>query len=130
MASWNLANTQHHLLICNGSSCKKEGAEELTQSIRDEIMAKDLDSYIHTSRTLCNGRCQDKCVLISYPDGHWYKEMTSDDAPRFIDSLMNGNTIADRISHTYNGKGFVRSEGTPAGKEKNAELVKKVSKNL
>lgn len=37
MATWDLSNTKHHLLICNGSSCNKAGAEELTQAIRNEI---------------------------------------------------------------------------------------------
>ncbi|WP_227937552.1 (2Fe-2S) ferredoxin domain-containing protein [Alkalihalobacillus deserti] len=130
MATWNLSETQHHILICNGSSCNKAGAEELTQSIRNEIAAKGLDTLIHTSRTLCNGRCQDKCVLITYPDGNWYKEMSSEDAPRLIESLITGNEIEDKISHSYNGKCFERTEGTVKGIEKEGEIVKRVSKQL
>ena len=34
MATWDLSQTQHHLMICNGSSCNKSGAEELTQAVR------------------------------------------------------------------------------------------------
>ncbi|MFC0471957.1 ferredoxin [Halalkalibacter kiskunsagensis] len=130
MATWNLTDTQHHILICNGSSCNKAGAEALTQSIRNEISAKGLDPIIHTSRTLCNGRCQDKCVLITYPDGHWYKEMASEDAPRFVESLMTGKGLEDKVSHSFNGRCFEPSEGTILGVEKDGEIVKKVSKKL
>ncbi|MBU8905346.1 (2Fe-2S) ferredoxin domain-containing protein [Desertibacillus haloalkaliphilus] len=122
MATWNLTTTKHHILICNGGSCNKAGAEELTQSVRNEIMAKGLDHIIHTSRTLCNGRCQDKCVLITYPDGHWYKEMSGRDAPRLIDSLLKGSYIKDKVSHSYNGECFVPSEETILGVHKNEEM--------
>ncbi|BAB04086.1 ferredoxin [Halalkalibacterium halodurans] len=128
MATWNLTKTKHHVLICNGSSCNKAGAEQLTRSIRAEIMAKGLDPIIHTTRTLCNGRCQDKCVLITYPSGHWYKEMSSEDAPRFVDSLLSGRRVEEKISHTFNGEAFEPTEGTVLGVEKDQELVRRVSK--
>lgn len=130
MATWNLTKTENHILICNGSSCKKAGAEELTQSIRNEIMIRGLDQSIHTTRTLCNGRCQDKCVVITYPDGHWYKEMTSEDSSRFIESLMTGSKLVEKLSHLYDGKNFIRTEGTILGVDKDQEVVKRVSKKL
>ncbi|MDP5275411.1 (2Fe-2S) ferredoxin domain-containing protein [Chengkuizengella axinellae] len=128
MATWNLTTTNQHVFICNGGSCKKEGAEELTQSIRKEITNKGLDQSIHTTRTLCNGRCEDKCVVITYPEGVWYKGMTSQDAPKFIESIRLGQRLEDKISHTYNGEGFTPSKGTKLGKMKDEETVKKVSK--
>ncbi|BDH61878.1 hypothetical protein MTP04_20080 [Lysinibacillus sp. PLM2] len=72
MTTWNLMNLQRHLLICNGATCMGAGAEDVTQQIRDEIRKNKLDDIIHTSRTRCNGRCRDKCVVIDYPKGTWY----------------------------------------------------------
>ncbi|NDI35331.1 (2Fe-2S) ferredoxin domain-containing protein [Chengkuizengella sediminis] len=128
MATWNLTTTNQHVLICNGGSCKNEGAEELTQAIRNEITNRGLDPYIHTTRTLCNGRCEDKCVVISYPDGIWYKGMTSGDASIFIECLVTGQLLEGKISHTYNGESFIPIKGTKVGKVKDEETVKKVSK--
>lgn len=128
MATWNLTDTRHHILICNGGSCYKAGAEELTQSIRKEITAKGLGPVIHTSRTLCNGRCQDKCVLITYPDGRWYKEISSEDAPHFIESLLTQNWMEEKVSHRFNGQSFEPTKGTIIGIERDGELVQKVSK--
>ncbi|MEW5553535.1 (2Fe-2S) ferredoxin domain-containing protein, partial [Peribacillus frigoritolerans] len=48
MATWNLSNTKHHVLICNGSSCTEVGSEELTQAIRKEISDRQVDDTIHT----------------------------------------------------------------------------------
>ncbi|MDG5785899.1 (2Fe-2S) ferredoxin domain-containing protein [Evansella sp. AB-P1] len=130
MATWDLRDTQHHLLICNGGSCTQAGAEQLVQAVRTEIGKKGLDDRIHTSRTLCNGRCQDKCVLISYPDGYWYKEMTSEDVPEFIESLITGELMEEKLSLSFNGNGFQPTKGTFIGLEKERETVEKVSKKL
>ncbi|MGO4886350.1 (2Fe-2S) ferredoxin domain-containing protein [Anaerobacillus sp. MEB173] len=130
MATWDLSTTKHHVLICNGSSCKKAGAEDLTLAIRKEISNQGLDQMIHTTRTLCNGRCQDKCVLITYPDGKWYKNISAEDAPQFIESLMSGHDIESYISHCFNGTGFQALGETVKGTIKDEHIVKKVSKGL
>lgn len=130
MATWDLRETHHHILICNGGSCTNAGAEQLVQAVRSEIGKKGLDSRIHTSRTLCNGRCQDKCVLVSYPDGYWYKDMTSEDASKFVESLLTGEVLEDKLSLSFNGTGFQPSKGTVIGAEKQREIVEKVSKKL
>jgi len=130
MATWDLRTTKHHVLICNGSSCKKAGAEEVTQAIRREISNRDLDSVIHTSRTLCNGRCLDKCVVISYPEGVWYKEILPEDAPTFIESILSHKGLESKISHIYTQDVFFPTEGTVIGKMKDKETVKKVSKKM
>ncbi|MCK0472894.1 ferredoxin [Halalkalibacter sp. APA_J-10(15)] len=127
MATWNLEETTHHILICNGSSCNKAGAESLTSAIRREITNQDVNNIIHTSRTLCNGRCHDKCVVIEYPHGRWYKEMTDEDAYAFVQSVVENKPLIEKISHTYE-ETFVRTGGTVKGVTKTEEVVNKVSK--
>ncbi|MFA9558453.1 ferredoxin [Evansella sp. AB-rgal1] len=130
MATWDLRETRNHLFICNGGSCTKAGAEQLVQAVRKKIGERGLDSRIHTSRTLCNGRCQDKCVLISYPDGYWYKEMTTDDVPKFVESILTGDLMEEKLSLSYNGDGFQPTLGSFVGIEKQRGTVEKVSKKL
>ncbi|MBU8688305.1 (2Fe-2S) ferredoxin domain-containing protein [Priestia megaterium] len=130
MATWNLDKTKHHVFICNGSSCNQAGAEEVTQAIRNEIANQELDPYIHTTRTRCNGRCHDKCVVVSYPDGIWYKDIQHHDAREFINSLKTGQSFSKKISHIFCGEGFQRTEGTVKGMSKEKENVIKVSKKL
>jgi (2Fe-2S) ferredoxin len=130
MATWDLSKTKHHVLICNGSSCNREGAEELTQAIRKEISDRELDDIIHTTRTRCNGRCQDKCVVIAYPKGIWYKDLKPEDASLLVDSLMSGEDCTGKVSHLYNGQVFERADGIVVGIPKDKEKVIKVSKIL
>ena len=128
MATWNLSNTIHHLLICNGSSCNRVGAEDLTQELRKEISIRGLDDMIHTTRTRCNGRCHDKCVVINYPQGNWYKDLKPEDVTIFIDSLLDNKDYTGKISHSYNNHGFDRSPEVVTGIRKEPDKVKKVSK--
>ncbi|MBA4538655.1 (2Fe-2S) ferredoxin domain-containing protein [Bacillus aquiflavi] len=130
MATWNLSETKHHIFICNGSSCHHAGAEEVTQAIRGEIADRNLDQQIHTTRTRCNGRCQDKCVVIVYPKGNWYREIKPVDAPLLIDSLIDNNDMTRKISHVVGKEGFIIQPGAAEGIKKEKEKVKKVSKKL
>ena len=130
MATWDLSKTKHHVLICNGSSCNQVGAEELTQAIRKEISDRELDDSIHTTRTRCNGRCHDKCVVINYPKGTWYKDLKPEDASPFVDSLLVNEDYTEKVSHSFHGQGFERSQGVSTGISKDKEKVKKVSKLL
>ncbi|EPE63559.1 hypothetical protein L479_00061 [Exiguobacterium sp. S17] len=128
MATWNLSGTKHHVLICNGSSCNRSGAEELVQAIRQEISAQAADDLIHTSRTLCNGRCHDQCVVIDYPKGTWYRDLDTDDVPSFVASLLQGEDYAAKVAHTFTGAGFKRESGVVTGVKKHPDTVKAVSK--
>lgn len=130
MATWDLNNTKHHILICNGSSCNEAGAEELTQAIRKEISDREVDDTIHTTRTRCNGRCQDKCVVINYPKGTWYKDLQPEDAPLFLHSLLANEDYTEKASHSFDGQGFERLPGVVTGVSKDKEKVSKVSKIL
>lgn len=128
MASWDLSETKHHVLICNGSSCNQVGAEELTQAIRKEISERDLDNIIHTTRTCCNGRCHDKCVVIHYPKDTWYKDLKPEDASLFVNGLLSNKDYLEKVSHFFHGQGFERSPGVSTGIFKDKDKVKKVSK--
>src|SRR3954453_7370364 len=130
MATWDLSKTKHHVLICNGSSCSRVGAEELTQAIRKEISDREIDDAIHTTRTRCNGRCHDKCVVINYPKGTWYKDLKPEDASPFIDSLLANEDYIEKVSHSFHGQAFERAEGVITGVSKDKEKVSNVSKIL
>jgi (2Fe-2S) ferredoxin len=101
MTTWNLSGTQHHVFICNGSSCMLDQAEEVTQSIRAEIAAQNADHLIHTTRTQCQGRCEDACVVTVYPEGVWYKGVTSELGSLIVSQhLLQGKPLEKQISYT------------------------------
>ncbi|MCM3721654.1 CbiX/SirB N-terminal domain-containing protein [Solibacillus isronensis] len=99
MTTWNLNQMQRHLLICNGATCMGAGAEEVTKQIRDEIRKNRLDEVIHTSRTRCNGRCKDKCVVIDYPKGTWYSVQDEETSRAIVQDTAEESSIIYSVEH-------------------------------
>lgn len=127
MTTWNLTAMQRHLLICNGATCMGAGAEEVTQQIRDEIRQHKLDEVIHTSRTRCNGRCKDKCVVIDYPKGSWYSVQQEDTARAIVHEAVPAEQIIYELVQDERQRGASRIKGLDKyrkrqGKQKKAVL--------
>ncbi|MFC4601876.1 (2Fe-2S) ferredoxin domain-containing protein [Cohnella hongkongensis] len=101
MATWNLQQTRCHLLICNGDSCMKRQADEVTLAIRDEITSLGLDRLIHTTRTRCNGRCADACVVIAYPEGVWYKDITPEEGRLLVRRHLTGTRVEEKAVYAF-----------------------------
>ncbi|RHW39451.1 sirohydrochlorin cobaltochelatase [Lysinibacillus yapensis] len=116
MTTWNLQGMQKHLLICNGSTCMGAGAEEITLAIRDEIAKHKLDEQIHTSRTRCNGRCRDKCIVISYPEGNWF-------------SVPNDNVARGIVTDSIDEEHKIYTMGQDGLQQVNGQYGKGISKS-
>lgn len=83
-------------------------AEEVTQAIRDEIALHNADSLIHTTRTMCNGRCNDACTVVLYPQGIWYCNLTPSLGRELIRRLLDKKLpLLEQISYTYQHQQFV-----------------------
>ena len=105
-----LSGVSKHVLLCNGASCTKKGAEEVTNAIRQEIKDQGVLKKIHTTKTLCNGRCKEGPTVIVYPDGDWYKEMTPEKGLQLIEKLKSNQKLTDSLSYTFNGHSFSTNE--------------------
>jgi (2Fe-2S) ferredoxin len=93
MAIKNLTEVRVHLFLCNGGSCCRKGAEDSTRKIREYIADEGLEKVVHTTKTYCNGRCDDGPVVIAMPEGKWFKNITPGNAKRFVKEylvLQNG----------------------------------------
>ncbi len=79
----------------------KQGGEEVTQAIRDEVTKLGADKLIHTTRTRCNGRCADACVVIAYPQGVWYKNITPETGRLLVHKHLEGSRLEEQIVYSY-----------------------------
>ncbi len=108
MAIKDLTKITKHLFICNGSSCTQNGASETTLSIRDEIQKLGLHDRTHTSRTLCNGRCDDGPIVIVTPDNIWYKQISAKVGRKLVyDHLKNEKPMEDFVLWRFGEKSIV-----------------------
>jgi (2Fe-2S) ferredoxin len=102
MAIKDLTKCERHIFLCSGSSCTENGATELIHTIREEIRLQGLHDCIHTTKTLCNGRCDDGPIVIIQPDGIWYRHVGANKAQRIVDEhLKNDRPIADLVLYRW-----------------------------
>ncbi|OHX44749.1 (2Fe-2S) ferredoxin domain-containing protein [Cytobacillus oceanisediminis] len=107
----NLDGVSKHLLICNGKTCMKNGAEEVTETVRGELKNLALQQEIHTTKTLCNGQCKHGPIVVLYPDGAWYKEMNKIKSEELIRQLKEERTgnLSSKLYY-HDGKTFKKDE--------------------
>lgn len=113
MAIKNLLDIQLHLFICNGGSCCKNGAEETTNIIRSTIKKMGAFANVHTTKTLCNGRCDDAPVVIVMPQGNWYKSILPQYAEEFTVKLLNNDTVPQQFELYAYGNEVANSASIP-----------------
>jgi (2Fe-2S) ferredoxin len=98
MAIKDLTKVKKHLFICNSGSCNQNGAAETTKTIREEIKKCGLHDQIHTSKTMCNGRCDDGTIVIVMPDNIWYKNVSAKVGKKIVyEHLKNDKPIEDFV---------------------------------
>jgi (2Fe-2S) ferredoxin len=64
------------------------GAEESSAAIREAITESGLSDDVHTTKTLCNGRCKDGPIVIAQPDGIWFKKIAKENAASFVNKFL------------------------------------------
>jgi len=82
----------HHIFVCASfrgmeakGKCIKKESMQLIPYLEDEIADRGLSAMVST--TGCLKLCEEGPVLIVYPQGHWYKGITSQEA---IDEILDG----------------------------------------
>ena len=104
MAIKDLTLVKKHLFLCAGGSCKNNGAEESIVALRERVAELGMDDHIHTTKTLCNGRCQEGPIMIVEPDGIWYQKVDAEIARRIVDEhLINGQPVEAYVLYEFPG---------------------------
>lgn len=113
MAVKDLINTKKCLFICNGGSCLKKNAEEVTQVFRKHIKVNGLDDDYHTIKTKCIGRCDDAPVVLISPDNIWLKEVNSDRCDHILFEIET-NSIKESQHYLFKmGDTHIKSDSIP-----------------
>jgi (2Fe-2S) ferredoxin len=104
-AGWSvLPDYQHHLLVCRGPRCTALGAEACAAHLRASLATHGLrgaNERVLTVQTGCLYPCNRGPVLVVYPAGVWYGNLTPDRVERIVaEHLVGGTTIdAFLLSH-------------------------------
>src|SRR5690554_5519050 len=83
-----------HVLVCGGAGCLSTGCKAVLDRFTDEIKAHNLEEEVHVVETGCIGTCDLGPVIVIYPEGIFYKEVTPDDVKEIVEEhLLKGRLV-------------------------------------
>lgn len=86
-----------HVLVCANADCADRGSVTLLGRLRRLVKDAGRDLDIRVTRTGCLGRCGEGPTVVVYPDGIWYRGVTSADAGDLVDEHLLGDRLVARL---------------------------------
>jgi (2Fe-2S) ferredoxin len=96
---------KYHVFVCSSSRvtgqqkgyCFSKDSVSVIQKFMEEIEEREMGGDILVTNTGCLGICSKGPVVIVYPDGVWYKEVTVDDVTEIVEEHLENGRIVSRL---------------------------------
>ena len=86
-----------HVLVCGGTGCTSNHSAELIEALNENIKLQGLENEVQVVRTGCFGLCALGPIMIVYPEGCFYSEVTVDDIPEIVEEHLLKGRIVKRL---------------------------------
>ncbi len=89
-----------HVLICGGTGCTSSGSAKIMEAMNAEIAAMGLDEEVKVVGTGCFGLCALGPIMIVYPEGTFYSNVTVADVHEIVEEhLLKGRPVERLVYH-------------------------------
>jgi NADH-quinone oxidoreductase subunit F len=113
---------KHHVLVCTGGGCIASGALDVKAALEQEISRLDLASQVKVFATGCLGPCAVGPVVVVYPEGTFYENLTPKSAVRIVREHLKKGKIVEEFVHKKD------PSQTPVPAMKDIEFLNKQTK--
>jgi len=86
-----------HVLVCGGTGCKSAGSGNVIENFKTEIDKKGLSEEVMVVETGCHGFCEHGPLVIIYPEGTFYCQVTPEDVPEIVETHLYKGRIVERL---------------------------------
>jgi len=81
-------------LVCRGSGCTGSGSPKIVEALKEELIKRQLENEVRIVQIGCRGFCSKGPIVVTYPEGVLYCEVSSDDVPEIVEeTLIKGRTV-------------------------------------
>ncbi|MBU2597678.1 MAG: NADH-quinone oxidoreductase subunit NuoF, partial [Actinobacteria bacterium] len=83
-----------NVLVCRGSGCTGSGSPKIVEALKEELIKRQLENEVRIVQIGCRGFCSKGPIVVTYPEGVLYCEVSSDDVPEIVEeTLIKGRTV-------------------------------------
>jgi (2Fe-2S) ferredoxin len=94
-----------HIFVCLGKRCSARGSEAILDNLKKRIKGGSLEG-VRVTKTGCMKVCKEtevegdySPVVVIYPDGVWYRNVTTGDVDEMIESHIRKGEVVERLLH-------------------------------
>ena len=100
-----------HVLMCGGTGCSSSGSEKIQAKFEEQLKQNGLENEIKLVKTGCFGLCALGPVVIVYPEGTFYSQVTPGDVDEIVqEHIIKGNIVKRLVySETIHEDGSIIS---------------------
>lgn len=100
-----MVSPKYHIFVCtscriNGQQkgfCYSKGAVDLVQRFMEEVDDRDLSGEVMITNTGCFGICDKGPIVVVYPEGVWYGNVTEDDVETIVEQHIEGGLVVESL---------------------------------
>lgn len=100
-----MVSPKYHIFVCtscriNGQQkgfCYSKGAVDLVQRFMEEIDDRDLSGEVMITNTGCFGICEKGPIVVVYPEGVWYGNVTENDVETIVEQHIEGGLVVESL---------------------------------
>ena len=97
-----------HVLVCGGTGCTSSGSQAILAKLEEELKLKGLEEEIKLVQTGCFGLCALGPIMIVYPEGTFYSQVTPEDIPEIVEEHLLKGRLVERL--VYNDTGDAKKD--------------------
>jgi len=102
------------ILICCGSGCVSAGSLKIKAKLIDELKKHDISDEINIIETGCMGPCDYGPVMMVYPEGVFYRNVSVDDVEELVDEhLLKGRPLKRLMMQDVDDKVYTKVSEIP-----------------
>jgi len=87
-----------HILVCGGTGCVSSGCKAVQVALKKSLKKFGLEKEIKIIETGCHGFCEKGPILVFYPEGVFYCEVTPEDMDHIVEEhILKGRVVEELL---------------------------------